>query len=80
MLEIVTKYRRVTHVCMIWSYNVSTMNPVFLTVTEVAAQLRVNPVTVRRWIADAKLPAIKAGSHYRIAQAEVDNLMTPTQS
>ena len=42
-----------------------------LTVPEVAARLRVNAATVRRWCADGTLPAIKVGRSYRI---EADQL------
>ena len=45
-----------------------------LTVPEVAAQLRVDPATVRRWITIGKLTASKPGRDYRVSQSEVDRL------
>lgn len=47
-------------------------DPQFLTVAEVAAQLRVDPTTVRRWIAAGELPASRLGKNFRIAAADVD--------
>mgnify|MGYP003688436779 CR=1 FL=1 len=51
--------------------------PTLLTVADVAARMRVDPVTVRRWINDEKLPAIKIGRTYRI---EPDALRTMVRS
>lgn len=48
--------------------------PALLTVPEVAAQLRVDPATVRRWIAIGRLPATKPGRDYRVDQNAVDAL------
>lgn len=47
-----------------------------MTVPEVADQLRVHPVTVRRWIKDGSLPAVKVGRDYRIQAAVVEALVT----
>lgn len=46
-----------------------------LTVPEVAAQLRVDPATVRRWITSGALTASKPGRDYRVLQADVDALV-----
>jgi excisionase family DNA binding protein len=49
-----------------------------LTVTEVAQQLRLNPRTIRRWIAAGRLPAIDLGSDragYRICASAVAALL-----
>jgi excisionase family DNA binding protein len=49
-----------------------------LTVTEVAQQLRLNPRTIRRWIAAGRLPAIDLGSDragYRIRASAVAALL-----
>lgn len=51
-----------------------TPRPALLTVPEVAAQLRVDPATVRRWITIGRLPATKPGRDYRVTQEAVDQL------
>src|SRR5687767_5059243 len=48
-----------------------------LTVQETAEMLRVNPITVRRFIADGRLPAVKVGNGVRVQKAAVDQLLTP---
>ncbi len=40
----------------------------FLTISEVASQLRVNDITIRRAIKNKKLSAVKIGSAYRIGE------------
>lgn len=47
----------------------------YLTTAEVAAELRVNPETVRRWVRDGALPALPVGRGYRIARADFDALV-----
>lgn len=47
----------------------------FLTTAEVAAELRVDPATVRRWIAGGALPALAIGRDYRIERADLDELI-----
>ena len=48
----------------------------FLTVAEVAADLRISPDTVRRWIAAGKLPAVRVSARdLRIERAEYDQLL-----
>ncbi|MBM7510031.1 excisionase family DNA binding protein [Nocardioides salarius] len=42
-----------------------------MTVPEVAEALRVNKVTVRRWIKAGTLPAVKVGRDYRIQATDV---------
>lgn len=46
-----------------------------LTVDEVAAQLRVDVVTVRRWIGDRQLPAYRLNGAYRIEQRDLDHFL-----
>lgn len=41
-------------------------------VAEVATRMQVTERTVRRWIADGTLPAVKIGGRVRIARADVD--------
>lgn len=50
------------------------MNTV-LTVPEVASQLRVHPMTVRRMIKAGTLPAFKVGRDWRIRTDDVDALI-----
>lgn len=47
----------------------------YLTVEEVAAKLRVNPKTVRRWCQAGKLIATRAGRLWRIKPADLDAFM-----
>jgi excisionase family DNA binding protein len=42
------------------------------TVEEVANQLRVNPRTVRSWIASGELIALDVGREYRISQTDLN--------
>jgi len=50
--------------------------PDYCTPREVAARLRVNERTVRRWIAENKLPAVRlAGRLLRVRRADVDALL-----
>jgi excisionase family DNA binding protein len=49
-----------------------------LTVQEVAARLRVNPETVRRWLRQGKLQGVMLGGDragYRIAESELRRLL-----
>lgn len=43
-------------------------------VNEVAKELRVHPVTVREWISQGRVKAVKVGSTWRISQEELDRL------
>jgi len=43
-----------------------------LTTEEAGEYCRVKPQTVRLWIRDGKLPALRAGGHYRIKQVDLD--------
>jgi len=47
----------------------------FLTVDEVAETLRVNPQTVRNWISDGTLPAVRVGRRIRITRRDLDRVM-----
>ena len=46
-----------------------------LTVPEAAKRVRREPETVRRWIRSGRLPARKAGTHYLIAEEDLDELV-----
>lgn len=41
---------------------------------EVAEMLAVSPKTVRRWIAEGELPAVKLHRRWRVRAAELDRL------
>jgi len=45
------------------------------TVEEVAKQLRVNPRTVRSWIASGELIALDVGREYRISQTDLNTFI-----
>ena len=52
----------------------------YYTVDEVAARLRVDPQTVRRWLREGRLPGVKPGGDkagWRIAGADVAALLRP---
>src|SRR3954451_16694695 len=49
-----------------------------LTVEETAAMLRVSKVTVRRFIADGRLPAVKVGRAVRVEKADAERVAQPT--
>lgn len=48
---------------------------VFLTVEEIARQLRVSQDTVRRWIRDGRLPAIDLIGQYRIRREDYEKFL-----
>jgi excisionase family DNA binding protein len=47
----------------------------FLTVDEVAKELRVDRRTIMRWIRTGQLPAIKVGQTYRILKSEYQDFL-----
>ncbi|MGI9119710.1 MAG: helix-turn-helix domain-containing protein [Acidimicrobiales bacterium] len=47
----------------------------YLTVSEVAATLRVSTMTVYRLIKSGDLPAIRVGKSYRLSEDEVDRYL-----
>ena len=47
----------------------------FLTVAEVAAALRLNPQTVRNWIDQGSLPALRVGRRVRIRRSDFERLL-----
>ncbi len=51
------------------------MESPYLTSAEVAAYLRVDPQTVRRWCASGQLPAIRAGRVFRMKLADVERFV-----
>jgi excisionase family DNA binding protein len=52
----------------------------FLTAAEIAAKLRINQVTVIRWIKSGYLPgAIKVGKYYRIPRSSYEDFLRRRQ-
>jgi excisionase family DNA binding protein len=47
----------------------------FLTVAEVAEMLKLNPQTVRNWIDQGSLPAVRVGRRVRILRSDFDRLV-----
>ena len=47
----------------------------FLTVNEVAQALRLNPQTVRNWIDQGSLPALRVGRRVRIRRSDFERLL-----
>jgi len=47
-----------------------------LSVSKVAEYLQVHEQTVRRWIHDGELPAVKVGRQFRIDPEDVERFMT----
>ena len=50
-----------------------------LTIQETAHMLKVNPITIRRYIADGRLPAVRVGKGVRVRKEAVDQLVTPVE-
>ncbi|MHB8657102.1 MAG: helix-turn-helix domain-containing protein [Solirubrobacteraceae bacterium] len=48
----------------------------FLTVAEVAEKLKLNPQTVRNWIDQGSLPALRVGRRVRIKRSDFDRLVS----
>jgi excisionase family DNA binding protein len=47
----------------------------FLTVAEVAAILKLNPQTVRNWIDQGSLPALRVGRRVRIKRSDFERVL-----
>jgi excisionase family DNA binding protein len=52
----------------------------FLTAPEVAARLHVTAQTVRNWIDQGSLPAIRVGRAFRVNPRDVDDLLARTNA
>lgn len=50
-----------------------------LTVRETAQLLRVSPLTVRRYIQDGRLPALKVGKGVRVRKEALEQFMKPVE-
>jgi len=47
----------------------------FLTVAEVAEMLKLNPQTVRNWIDQGSLPALRVGRRVRIKRSDLERML-----
>lgn len=54
--------------------------PDFYLVEELAEKLRLNKMTIYRWIKAGKITASKLGKHYRITRAEFERLINETSN
>ncbi len=52
-----------------------TMRPRFLTVAEVAAELRVSTMTVYRLIHSGEMQAVRVGRSYRVPETALDGFL-----
>jgi excisionase family DNA binding protein len=52
----------------------------FLTAPEVAAKLQVTAQTIRNWIDQGTLPAIRVGRAFRVSPRDVDDLLARTNA
>ena len=50
-------------------------NEEFLTVAEVAAVLRLNQQTIRNWLAEGRLPALRVGRRVRVLRSDLNRLI-----
>lgn len=48
----------------------------FYTVRQIAELLQTSEVTIRRWIRQERLPAIRIGRAYRISRKELEQLIS----
>lgn len=54
---------------------VESMQARFMTVSEVAAMLRVSPMTVYRLINAGELPAVRIGRSFRVREQDLDRYL-----
>ena len=47
----------------------------WLTVPQVSAELKIHPATVRIWIKDGRLRAVRVGREWRVRRSEVDRAL-----
>jgi excisionase family DNA binding protein len=52
----------------------------WLTVPEVSEELKVHPATIRAWIKDGRLQAVRVGREWRVRRSEVDRALSLTTS
>lgn len=47
----------------------------YLTVSEIAEHLKLNPQTIRNWIDQGQLPAVRIGRRVRVRRVDLDRLL-----
>ena len=57
----------------------SSREPEFLRIEDIAEELQVNPQTVRQWIHIGRLAALKAGSVWRVRRSDLDAFLATAQ-
>ena len=57
------------------SFQVPAPDESFLTVAEVAGMLKLNQQTVRNWIDQGSLPALRVGRRVRIRRSDLDRVL-----
>ena len=57
----------------------TTTNPIdpYLTPVQVAAMLKIHPVTARRMMQEGAIPAVKVGHYWRTRRQDLDALLQP---
>lgn len=70
------KYTHLHYTCQM-CYNPTMQIPIYYTLAEVAKQLRVSGATVKRWIKNGQMPAIKINSRgdYRISHDQLQQYL-----
>ncbi len=61
------------------SFQGSNLEETFLTVAEVAELLKLNQQTVRNWIAQGKLPALRVGRRVRIRRSDLERVLDESE-
>lgn len=51
------------------------MTVIALTIEEAAARLKVHPASLRVWVREARIPAIKLGGHWRVTEETIDAVL-----
>src|SRR5579864_3184409 len=57
------------------SFQSGNFDETFLTVAEVAEMLKLNPQTVRNWIDQGRMPALRVGRRVRIRRSDLERVL-----
>jgi excisionase family DNA binding protein len=57
-----------------------TVEDEFLTVAEVAAILKLNQQTIRNWLEEGRLPAVRVGRRVRVLRRDLDELIADAEA
>ncbi len=61
-------------------YDGSSAPTMTLTIEEAARELRLSPLTVRRWVKAGKLPGVWLGNRWRIRRSDLAGLLAETST